>query len=109
MGLITPPTAPLLYLGSLVGKVPLVQMLSHLCVLAICVYACRHADNLLSCAVADTATSDGVLIGNLCPLKEEYTDRVGSDNHWIKPERLLTIRHPAIMDSGNFSNLWAFV
>ena len=28
MGLITPPTAPLLYLGSLVGKVPLVRMLS---------------------------------------------------------------------------------
>lgn len=28
MGLITPPTAPLLYLGSLVGNVPLVRMLS---------------------------------------------------------------------------------
>ncbi|WP_312225563.1 TRAP transporter large permease [Stutzerimonas nitrititolerans] len=28
MGLITPPTAPLLYLGALVGKVPLVRMLS---------------------------------------------------------------------------------
>lgn len=38
MGLITPPTAPLLYLGSLVGKVPLVQMLSPTCVFLLFAY-----------------------------------------------------------------------
>lgn len=38
MGLITPPTAPLLYLGSLVGKVPLVRMLSPTCVFLLFAY-----------------------------------------------------------------------
>lgn len=38
MGLITPPTAPLLYLSSLVGKVPLVRMLSPTCVFLLFAY-----------------------------------------------------------------------